>query len=55
MTRYNADAMMTPVDVARILNIEIEDDSPSRFLKNRILERAGFRRGNRRGCMDRDR
>jgi CheY-like chemotaxis protein len=32
--------MSSPVDVARILNVE--DDSPSRFLKSRILERAGF-------------
>jgi CheY-like chemotaxis protein len=33
--------MTTPVAEARILNVE--DDSPSRFLKSRILERAGFR------------
>lgn len=32
--------MTASVDVARILNVE--DDSPSRFLKSRILERAGF-------------
>ena len=33
--------MTPPVAEARILNVE--DDSPSRFLKSRILERAGFR------------
>lgn len=33
--------MTTSAPVARILNVE--DDSPSRFLKSRILERAGFR------------
>lgn len=32
--------MDTLGDVARILNVE--DDSPARFLKSRILERAGF-------------
>ena len=32
--------MVTPMPVVRILNVE--DDSPSRFLKSRILERAGF-------------
>lgn len=33
--------MDTPPPPGRILNVE--DDSPSRFLKSRILERAGFR------------
>lgn len=40
MTRYNAAAMTTQAPLGRILNVE--DDTPSRFLKSRILERAGF-------------
>ena len=32
--------MTTPAGAGRILNVE--DDSPARFLKSRILERAGF-------------
>ena len=40
-TRYNDRLpMTTSAPTARILNVE--DDSPARFLKSRILERAGF-------------
>ena len=56
--RYNAPLTHRTIHMAVILNVE--DDSPSRFLKSRILERAGFQvaRGRdrrRRGQQCRER